>query len=314
MADFVSHYLFGEHALEAFPGVVQHAATRRPAAFNWGLQGPDPLFYRGLAFGSPLHPYGNRMHSERTDELFFAFARAVNRLTGDSRAIAEAYFYGFLCHYALDSAIHPYVYCRQQECLGEDARLNASAVHCQIESDIDYALYEREYHAPVTEFDPDRYYQLSDEELATLSVLLHYLLKTVYAVSEPTANLRRAFREMLTVENFLYSDSRAAYRGIRKVETLLGRGALLTSHMKIEAPSWNALNLEHAPWRNLWKPEIERTESVPDLIDGALHSVARLAGEYAAEFDAGWLLLHHFDVPFDNGSPKKAAHISRTQS
>ena len=36
---------------------------------------------------------------------------------------------------------------------------------------------------------------------------------------------------MLTVENFLYSDSRAAYRGIQKVEGLLGRGALLSSHM-----------------------------------------------------------------------------------
>ena len=308
MADFVSHYLFGELALEAFPAVVQRAAAARPAAFNWGLQGPDPLFYRGLAFGSPLHKYGNKMHSECIDELFFAFSRAVNRMTGDNRAIAEAYFYGFLCHYALDSAIHPYVYCRQQECLDTDPGLNASAVHCQIESDIDYALYDQEYHAPVTEFDPDKYYQLTNDELAVLAVLLHYLLKTVYAVDVPTADLRGAFREMLTVENFLYSDSRAAYRGIQKIEGLLGRGALLTSHMKIEAPEWNALNLEHAPWHNLWRPDEERTESVPELMDAALQKAVHLAGEYAAEFDAGWLLLHHFDVPFDDGSPKKLPH------
>ncbi len=307
MADFVSHYLFGELVQDKFPAVVQLAAVRRPAAFNWGLQGPDPLFYRKLAFGSPLHKYGNQMHSKCTDELFFAFARAVNRMTGDNRAIAEAYFYGFLCHYALDSTLHPYVYCRQHECLEADPKLNPSAVHCQIESDIDYALYEQEYHAPVTDFSPGKYYTASDAEIAVQAVLLHYLLGTVYGLRVDTADLRAAFREMLTVENFLYSENVSIYHGLQRLEGLAGRGALLTSHMKIDPPEWNCLNLEHAAWHNLWQPEIERTESVPELMEHAMDIAAHLVGQYAAEFDAGWLLLHHYDVPFDNGSPKKMA-------
>lgn len=53
------------------------------------------------------------MHSEKTDELFAALSRAVRDLSGDAQEIAAAYFYGFVCHYALDSQIHPYVYCRQ---------------------------------------------------------------------------------------------------------------------------------------------------------------------------------------------------------
>ena len=79
----------------------------------WGCQGPDPLFYRKILLGSPLHKLGNRMHSEKTDELFAALSRAVRDLSGDAQEIAAAYFYGFVCHYALDSEIHPYVYCRQ---------------------------------------------------------------------------------------------------------------------------------------------------------------------------------------------------------
>lgn len=304
MADFVSHYLFGELALDAFPATVQLAAARRPAAFNWGLMGPDPLFYHKVVLGRPLHKYGNKMHSERTDELFFAFARAVGRMTGTGRAIAEAYFYGFLCHHALDSALHPYVYCRQHELLQADPSLHPSSVHCQIESDIDYALYEREYHAPVTEFDPDKYFKLADEELAVLAVLLHYLLGTVYGVRVETAALRGAFREMLVVQNFVYSSSYGAYRGLRRAEQLFGRGALLTSHMKLEPPAWDCLNLGHAPWYSLWQPEAPRTDSVPELIAAAVHRVAGLAGQYAAEFDAGWLLLHHFDQPFDAGNLK----------
>ena len=85
MADFVSHHLFGRQALTVFPAPAQRAAACRPACFFWGCQGPDPLFYRKILLGSPLHKLGNRMHSEKTDELFAALSRAVRDLSGDAQ-------------------------------------------------------------------------------------------------------------------------------------------------------------------------------------------------------------------------------------
>ena len=85
MADFVSHHLFGRQALTVFPVPAQRAAACRPACFFWGCQGPDPLFYRKILLGSPLHKLGNRMHSEKTDELFAALSRAVRDLSGDAQ-------------------------------------------------------------------------------------------------------------------------------------------------------------------------------------------------------------------------------------
>lgn len=305
MADFVSHHLFGEQALTVFPAAVQQIAASHPACFRWGCQGPDPLFYRKIAFGSPLHKLGNRMHSENADGLFAALAEGVQRLSGEAHEIAAAYFFGFLCHYALDSEIHPYVYCRQEQIRSADAKLSASAVHCQIESDIDYLLYAQARRAPVTEFEPEDFYKLGAEEKAVLAVLLHAVLHKVYGVTVPAADLRGAFDEMLRWESFLYSNSRAVYRGAQRIERLLGRGALLTGHMKIERPEWDALNEAHDPWRNLWKPDERRTESVPELFGLARIRAAALAGQYTAQFDAGWLLHCHFEQPFDNGSPKK---------
>ncbi|MDO4270622.1 MAG: zinc dependent phospholipase C family protein [Eubacteriales bacterium] len=305
MADFVSHHLFGEQALEVFPASVQQIAARRPACFCWGCQGPDPLFYRRIALGSPLHGLGNRMHSERTDELFAALARAVDCLTGDNHEIAAAYFYGFLCHYALDSEIHPYVYCRQEQIRSADAKLSASAVHCQIESDIDYLVYERLYQEPVTSFEPEQDYTLLYEEKAVLAVLLHAVLRSVYGEAVPTRDLRRAFDEMLAWQTFLYSDSRLVYRGARRAERLAGRGALLTGHMKVERPEWDALNEERDPWNNLWTPGETRTDTVPELFGLARIRVAALAAQYAAQFETGWQLKYHFELPFDNGSPKR---------
>lgn len=119
----------------------------------------------------------------------------VRDLSGDAQEIAAAYFYGFVCHYALDSEIHPYVYCRQVQFCTENPKLSASAVHSRIESDIDYLLYERACHRPITEFDPEERYQLSPVEQAVLSVMLHAVLKTVYGADVSTHELRRSSRK-----------------------------------------------------------------------------------------------------------------------
>ena len=69
-------------------------------------------------------------------------------------------------------------------------------------------------------------------------------------------------------------------------------------------PMWDALNLAHQPRHNLWKPDEIRTDSVPELFGLARIRAAALAGQYAAQFDAGWLMHYHFDEPFDSGNPK----------
>ena len=305
MADFVSHHLFGEQALTVFPASVQQLVASHPVSFRWGCQGPDPLFYRKIFLGSPLHKLGNRMHSEKIDELFVAFARGVHDLTGEAQQIAAAYFYGFVCHYTLDSEIHPYVYCRQEQIRSADAKLNVSAVHCQIESDIDYLLYEKAYQTPVTAFDPAQFYILPPAEQAVLAVLLHAVLQNVYGVDVPTRDLRRSFDEMLAWEKFFYADKRRTYRTVQRLERLAGRGAILTGHMKVERPAWDALNEQHTPWHNLWMPDQQRTDSVLELFGLARIYAAALAGQYAAQFDTGLRLHFHFKQPFDNGSPKK---------
>lgn len=46
---------------------------------------------------------------------------------------------------------------------------------------------------------------------------------------------------------------------------------------------WDALNLAHQPWHNLWKPDEIRTDSVPELFGLARIRAAALAGQYAAQ-------------------------------
>ena len=154
--------------------------------------------------------------------------------------------------------------------------------------------------------DIDEQYKLSEEEIAVISVLLHYVLKSVYNVNIQTQKIRMSFDEMRGVIKVLYSKNQTICEGLRKLECVVGKG-LFTGHFKTEKPNWDCLNLKHSPWFNAWQPNTLKTESVPEIFEIASKQAANLALQYSSELDAGWMLLHHFDVPFDNGNPKNRA-------
>lgn len=303
MAEFLSHYIFGQEILELMPDIAKKSAQRYKTAYNWGLQGPDPFYYYSAAFGSPFKKYGNIMHSEKTDALFYAFSRAVNRFTDERQAIAEAYFFGFLAHYALDSTIHPYVFCRQVEFKKEKQSVNESSIHCRIENDIDYEFYKEKYKTPITDFDIDEYYSFDEQECATITVLMHYVLKSVYEIQIPTKKIKLCFEHMKQILKLLYNKNQYICKGMKRLEILSGEGTI-SGHFKTKKPDWDCLNLEHKMWVNLWQPEIIKTKSVPQLFDEACKKAIKLVKQYSSELDTGWLLFHHFEVPFDNGNPK----------
>lgn len=306
MADFLSHYLFGWEILPLMPKVAQKSINEYKSAFNWGLQGPDPLFFHSLILGGTLHKYGNMMHNEKIDSLFYVFSRCINKLCDERQFIAEAYFYGFLCHYALDSTLHPYVYYNQMKMKKQMPRLRDSSIHSRIESDIDYELYKAKYKKPATDFDVSKAYKTSGQEMAVMSVIFHIILKSVYNVDIKPNVIRSAFEQMYQTEKLLYSKNNTVYNSLKNIEKVLGKHSL-TGHFKMHKPEWDSLNLNHEPWFNPWQPNVVRTESVPELFEKAGKQVSMLSAQYAGEFDAGWLLLHHFDEPFDNGNPKNKA-------
>lgn len=101
MPEAYTHIRTAQRALHAAGFSMPH-----PAAFAIGAQGPDLLFcYRVWKKGRrpDLPALGGRMHHERTG----AFLRALCRRAATESQIS--YAMGFLCHYATDCVLHPYV-------------------------------------------------------------------------------------------------------------------------------------------------------------------------------------------------------------
>lgn len=108
MPAFYAHYRFGKEtaALAQEPlSEIIHAHRR---IFEIGLQGPDIFFfYKPLAGGGKVAKYGHHLHDISALAFFENALTVVERFGRDSKEYA--YLLGFICHFVLDAACHPYI-------------------------------------------------------------------------------------------------------------------------------------------------------------------------------------------------------------
>lgn len=133
-----AHYRFGRDAYQALPQEDRDLIQRHRELFDFGIHGPDLLFYYRPLSSNRVNQTGYRSH-ERTGRDFFSQAARVAIDAPDPDA-ARAYLYGVLCHFALDRECHPYV--------GQKEQTGVS--HSAIEASFDRYLMEMDGLEPVT--------------------------------------------------------------------------------------------------------------------------------------------------------------------
>lgn len=127
-----AHYRFGAAMLSKMPADVSRTAKRHRRMFDVGLHGPDLFFFYKPVFSTKIGRLGNKFHRQTGKEFF---ARACRNLRLDPAEAGQAYLYGVLCHYALDTHCHPLV---------EQYSWEGIASHSRIEAEFDRFLMEKD--------------------------------------------------------------------------------------------------------------------------------------------------------------------------
>lgn len=133
-----AHYRFGCDVFSALPDRAQAVIASHRSLFDFGVHGPDLLFYYEPLHKNSVSQVGYQSH-ERTGRDFFTQAADTARESPQKEA-ALAYLYGVLCHFALDRECHPYV--------GEKEKTGAS--HSEVEASFDRYLMVKDGLEPVT--------------------------------------------------------------------------------------------------------------------------------------------------------------------
>ena len=149
-----AHYRFGKLLLPTLPADVRQTIQRFRRMYDMGLQGPDFFFYYNPFLTTATGQLGKAFHSQTGQEFFLNACKAA------SSEAAEAYLYGLLAHYCLDSVCHPFI--NQLVTIGE-------AEHVALESEFDRLLLVRDKEPSPHTFDMSRYFRVTRGECMTIA-------------------------------------------------------------------------------------------------------------------------------------------------
>lgn len=282
MPAILTHEFFGR---DAFADVAAQLGMNTPEerdAFLLGNQGPDPLFY---LIADPRvaesNHVGNLMHHVRPAKLLSSLHDALSMLSNAERNVGRAYAAGFLCHYLLDSSVHPLVF--STEYMLCDAGVNGldrsdgTPVHAEIERDIDEMVLYRKLHRTVRSFKPySEVLRASDQTLAVIDKLYFYMNLWTFSRTLDLDCYTRAVRAFRRVQRLFYAPAKGKTLVLSPLERALAhrRYSLYAamSHRNRASEHSDFANEEHAAWENPFTGE-PSTESFWDLYEEALSRV-----------------------------------------
>lgn len=292
MPALITHDFFGQDVYDRLFRDI--GGTRDEAqAFLLGNQGPDPLFYAVVDPRLREHNrLGNIMHSEKPSELIKAFKDSLGILGEDELPVGRAYALGFLCHYTLDSTMHPLVFFHEYRLCdaGEPglSRADGHEVHAVIESELDELVLFAKRGETVATFQPWReILQASDFALDVISKMYSYVALTVYGRIVPPSMFAQSVRSFRRVQRLFYSKTGAKRAAIGRVEQLVRPFSFYQSmsHRPVELTESAYDNRAHEAWENPYTGEAS-TAGFWDLFDGALEkALANIAAFDRDDFD-----------------------------
>lgn len=134
-----AHYKFGKDVMGALPKQLQRAIADNRELYDIGLHGPDIFFYYKVWSQNHVNMTGYELHAQPAQAFFLQSAEIIRLLK--NKEAAQAYIYGFICHFSLDSECHKYV----------EKMIHVSGMtHSEIEMEFDRMLLSEDQIEPVS--------------------------------------------------------------------------------------------------------------------------------------------------------------------
>lgn len=104
MPSHYAHYRFGAQMLPGLPADIRRPVQRFRRLYDAGAHGPDLFFYYNLLVSNPVSNLREKYHNQSGIDFFTMVCR---RYRLEPTEAGEAFLYGLLAHYCLDSLCSP---------------------------------------------------------------------------------------------------------------------------------------------------------------------------------------------------------------
>ncbi|MCL2397114.1 MAG: zinc dependent phospholipase C family protein [Defluviitaleaceae bacterium] len=312
MPGLITHYICGQKVLAGLPAEIAANIEGHRKLFNIGCQGPDIFFYHAAALlKKEQRGVGRRMHNESVGRFMRAMAAGVAQASTADRDAAFAYFCGFLAHYALDCAAHPYVYyCTGFLREGEKGRgLKYKEYHIRFETAIDVLLLEMFAGKKPRDARLWKLIEVDKKEARQTAELVAGAINGTYDVDMRGKDVLSAMANMVLFMCATQSNMGLRKRLLGAAEQAFLRAKIITGliHPQTIDDGTDCLNQGHRLWREPWDEASERVESFVQLLEAAVAEAAVFI-QVLWEYAQGTLPLESFlgrvgDRSFTTGRP-----------
>ena len=272
MPGFLTHYLAGQRLKDGLNHEPRRIITKHEKLFTLGSQGPDIFFYyfTGLLY---KHTRGLATAMHGSNLGLFILDLANQCRTGKNGAVF-AYTCGFVCHYALDSTAHPYVYARTTT----DGASNAknSADHRLFETAIDILMLEILLGKKPNDLNQANLIKAPSADLKAAAHSVSSAIATVYGCAVSRSQAYSAFKFMQLFTKFLQTKKGRRKKILRFVEKITIREPLFSAMMHDQKTCLDVLNLEKLKYTAPWDGAKTESYSFIEYFDKSVEEATKI--------------------------------------
>lgn len=284
MPGLITHYIFGKETYNyIYDDRIKCVIDKHKDAYNLGLQGPDIFFY-DMTHSIKNHGfnYGRLMHNTNTGGFFTNCLKGIALLSGEKQEIALAYTYGLLCHFALDSYAHPYIF--YHACFKIDNKTdkhNSSVSHTFFESLIDSEMLRIKRGLSINNIRRQDLVYVSPQDVNVISNLFTYAFNKTFTQYTTPASVANSIRNTYFVNAMLQGENIFKIKSVGVFEKTFSKASLITGilYSKNHTIPWDVLNRDHNYWCEPWDNSIPRTSSFIDVYEDAAIYASKLIND-----------------------------------
>lgn len=272
----ITHAYFAKDVYDILPtNIKKKANVERIKMFG---QSTDPLMFYNLFSilpGKNIRKFQHTFHTTKSQEFFLNLINFIKDNDYQNDSDVCSFLIGFICHYVLDSTVHPYVIYKTGEMKkGKPETYKYNQIHAFMEAFIDNDMIRRRDKSNPYNFPLEKFCFETSKFSNSLDKVIKNTFKQTFNIDNMDKIYYKAVKQMRMALVLFRKDRYGFKRNIYKfIDTFTTK-----STFRFEAVSYhyplkdrhNFLNSNHQLWRNPTSYNMTSTESFIDLYLKAL--------------------------------------------
>jgi len=285
MPDIVMHHYFGREVINELEDKTVEK-IKNLNLYDFATAGPDPFFFVSF-FNKKKNiasrEFGNYIHRHKSRAFFLELIEQTKANHG-----LFPYLCGFVCHYYLDVATHPYIFYYTGVYNHDDQNsFQFRGLHTKLERAMDSYVIKSFYSSPPEKFKIHQEILKQKGLDKHLKYGLDKVYKNVYDHDNAYEHIKRSIKDQRKFYKFIYDPRGFKNKLLSKIDN--GKSSLdlsVLSYYGKTIDDVDIFNLEHRQWLNPVDESIVSNKSFFELfIEAKQRAIATINALYAHIFD-----------------------------